>query len=153
LEADKKKQAGREFDFKHAEALKLMAAASLQKLERKRKYYHRAKSLARELSGPGESAVEQLKMSQPRRQQFEPLYTADLIGVEDSDAETAMVWLRKYFESRIRTGKKPAGGGFRTHLQQAAIARSVACEKDTESLTNTVDALNAQIVALSAPPK
>jgi hypothetical protein len=151
-EATRQKQAKQELNFKHAEALRLQVAALQQKHDRKRKNYDEAKKVAQELAGLEASAVDQIKIGQPKRQQFEQLYWADLIGVEDKHVESAMVRLRKHFENWVATGKKPEGGDYKTDVYQAALKLSEACEKDVQALEETINALDEQIVSLSAPP-
>jgi hypothetical protein len=148
-EATRQEQAKQELNFKHAEALRLQAAAFQQKHDRKRKAYDEAKKVAQDLAGLDVQAVDQVKGGQ-KRQQFEQLYWADLIGVEDRHVESAMVRLRKHFETWVATGKKPEGGDYKTDVYQAALKLSEACENDVQALESMINSLNEQIVALSA---
>jgi glutamate synthase domain-containing protein 1 len=152
-EANRQEQAKQELKFKNAEALRLQVTALQQKHDHKRKVYDEAKKVAQELVGLGEESVDQLKVGQAKRQQFEQLYWADLIGVEDKHVESAMVRLRKHFEKWVATGKKPAGGNYETDVNQAALKLSEACETDVQNLEDTITKLSEEIVALSSPPK
>jgi hypothetical protein len=151
-EANRQEQAKQELRFKHAEALRLQVAALQQRHDRKRKSYDEAKKVAQELAGLDEKAVDQVKGG-PKRQQFEQMYWADLIGVEDRHVESAMIRLRKHLEQWVATGKKPLGGDYETDVNQAALKLSQACERDVQALEDTINTLNEQIVTLNSTPK
>jgi len=153
LERSRRDQAEQELNFRHAEALRVQLAALQQKHDRKRKGYDEAKKVTQELAGLDDKSVEQIKIGQPKRQQFEQLYWADLIGVEDKHVEAAMVRLRRQFEDWVTTGKKPEGSDYETNVYKASLKLSKACEEDVQALEDQIKALSEQIAALSPLPK
>jgi hypothetical protein len=152
-ERNRREQAEQELNFRHAEALRLQLAVLRERHDRKRKNYDEAKKVVQELADLDERSVDQIKIGQPKRKEFERLYWADLIGVEDQHVEAAMVRLRKQFEKWASTGKKPEGGNYETDVYQAALKLSEACEKDVQTLDDEIKTLNEQIVALVPIPK